>query len=82
MKKYDDASKIKAKADLLEEFERNKLESEVLSILSNFPSHCEQILIVLDGFYHREKRDKAQTLTITCSCCSSQEDLKRQERTT
>jgi hypothetical protein len=29
MKKYDDASKIKAKADLLEEFERNKLESEV-----------------------------------------------------
>jgi len=29
MKKYDEAEKIKMKADLLEEFERNKLEAEV-----------------------------------------------------
>ena len=29
MKKYDDAEKVKMKADLLEEFERNKLEAEV-----------------------------------------------------
>jgi hypothetical protein len=31
MKKYDDAEKVKMKADLLEEFERNKLEAEVPS---------------------------------------------------
>ena len=29
MKKYDEAEKIKMKADLLEEFERNKLEADV-----------------------------------------------------
>ena len=29
MKRYDDAEKIKMKADLLEEFERNKLDSEM-----------------------------------------------------
>lgn len=29
MKKYDDAEKVKMKADLLEEFERNKLDAEV-----------------------------------------------------
>ena len=32
MKKYDDAEKVKMKADLLEEFERNKLDAEVLVI--------------------------------------------------
>jgi hypothetical protein len=29
MKKYDDADKVKIKADILEEFERQKLESDV-----------------------------------------------------
>lgn len=29
MKRYDDAEKIKMKADLLEEFERNKLDAEM-----------------------------------------------------
>ena len=29
MKKYDDAEKVKMKGDLLEEFERNKLDAEV-----------------------------------------------------
>ena len=29
MKKYDDADKIKVKADILEEFERQKMEAEV-----------------------------------------------------
>jgi len=33
MKYYDDAEKIKMKADLLEEFERNKLEAEMQSTL-------------------------------------------------
>lgn len=32
MKKYDDAEKVKMKADLLEEFERNKLDAEVIVI--------------------------------------------------
>ena len=35
MKKYDDAEKVKMKADLLEEFERNKLDAEVPQILIN-----------------------------------------------
>jgi hypothetical protein len=30
MKRYEEAEKVKMKADLLEEFERNKLEAEVL----------------------------------------------------
>ena len=32
MKLYDDAEKIKIKADMLEEFERNKLEAEMQSV--------------------------------------------------
>lgn len=35
MKRYEEAEKIKMKADLLEEFERNKLGTEV-SILKSF----------------------------------------------
>ena len=34
VKRYEEAEKIKMKADLLEEFERNKLEAEVRSIRS------------------------------------------------
>jgi hypothetical protein len=33
MKLYDEAEKIKAKADMLEEFERNKLEAEMQSVI-------------------------------------------------
>lgn len=33
MKRYEEAEKVKMKADLLEEFERNKLEAEVIFIL-------------------------------------------------
>ena len=33
MKKYDEAGKIKMKADLLEEFEKNKLEAEMSAII-------------------------------------------------
>jgi hypothetical protein len=32
VKRYEDAEKVKLKADLLEEFERNKLEAEVSSL--------------------------------------------------
>jgi hypothetical protein len=33
MKRYEEAEKIKMKADLLEEFERNKLEAEMQAII-------------------------------------------------
>lgn len=33
VKRYEEAEKIKMKADLLEEFERNKLEAEMQSVL-------------------------------------------------
>ena len=33
MKRYDDAEKIKMKADLLQEFERNKLGAEMEAII-------------------------------------------------
>jgi hypothetical protein len=35
MKRYEEAEKIKMKADLLEEFERNKMGAEVRKLLSN-----------------------------------------------
>jgi hypothetical protein len=38
MKRYEEAEKVKMKADLLEEFERNKLEAEV-----NYPQICNNI---------------------------------------
>jgi hypothetical protein len=34
MKRYEEAEKVKMKADLLEEFERNKLEAEVIITIS------------------------------------------------
>ena len=33
MKLYDEAEKIKMKADMLEEFERNKLEAEMQAVI-------------------------------------------------
>lgn len=36
MKRYEEAEKVKMKADLLEEFERNKLEAEVRPDLTDF----------------------------------------------
>lgn len=69
MKKYDDAEKVKMKADLLEEFERNKLDSEV----NNKP------LIYLDANSNREEGGKTETLIIIGSSSSSQEDSERQK---
>ena len=36
MKRYEEAEKVKMKGDLLEEFERNKLEAEVNTIIIFF----------------------------------------------
>ena len=33
MKRYEEAEKVKMKADLLEEFERNKLDAEMQAII-------------------------------------------------
>jgi len=35
VKRYEEAEKVKMKADLIEEFERNKLEAEVCNIVSD-----------------------------------------------
>ena len=35
MKRYEEAEKVKMKADLLQEFERNKLEADVSAPFSN-----------------------------------------------
>lgn len=41
MKRYEEAEKVKMKADLLEEFERNKLEAEVTHF-ANKLNRCKQ----------------------------------------
>jgi uncharacterized protein YaaW (UPF0174 family) len=41
VKRYEEAEKIKMKADLLEEFERNKLEAEVsFKFLTDLDASC------------------------------------------
>lgn len=42
MKRYEEAEKVKMKADLLEEFERNKLEAEVLYRIVLIVYRCKQ----------------------------------------
>ncbi len=71
MKRYEEAEKVKMKADLLEEFEKNKLEAEVRLVFD---------LISLDASNNREERIKAPTLAATCASCSAKEDLERQKR--
>ena len=45
MKRYEEAEKVKMKADLLEEFEKNKLEAEVRIIMSlNLSVRCKRLL--------------------------------------
>ena len=42
VKRYEEAEKVKMKADLLEEFERNKLEAEVRISLTYLKFRCKQ----------------------------------------
>ena len=44
VKRYEEAEKIKMKADLLEEFERNKLEAEVRDLFCNFYIQMQSVL--------------------------------------
>ena len=59
VKRYEEAEKIKMKADLLEEFERNKLEAEVNFKFSKF----------VDAVCPPEKGGKAPPCSVTCISC-------------
>ena len=48
VKRYEEAEKIKMKADLLEEFERNKLEAEMQTVLQKKEAklrHTQQLAL-------------------------------------
>lgn len=47
MKRYEEAEKVKMKADLLEEFERNKLEAEVSFSIGSL--YSKTIIFAPDG---------------------------------
>lgn len=59
MKRYDDAEKIKMKADLLEEFERNKLDAEMEAVIEKKEAklrHNQQL--ALAALLKRIQRDR------------------------
>lgn len=59
VKRYEEAEKIKMKADLLEEFERNKLEAEMQSVLQKKEAklrHTQQL--ALAALLKRIQRDR------------------------
>lgn len=63
MKRYEEAEKIKMKADLLEEFERNKMESEMQAIIEKKESklkHKQQL--ALAALLKRIQRDRNEQL--------------------
>lgn len=63
MKYYDDAEKIKMKADLLEEFERNKLEAEMQSTLEKKEAKLRhQQQLALAALLKRIQRDRNEQL--------------------
>lgn len=66
MKKYDDADKVKIKADILEEFERQKLESDV-SVLT------------LDGFLNWEERSEVASCLAAGVGCFAKKNIERQK---
>lgn len=66
VKRYEEAEKIKMKADLLEEFERNKLEAEV-RILA---------IILIDAISAAKERGKAEKYLVAGVGCSAQTNLE------
>ena len=67
VKRYEEAEKVKMKADLLEEFERNKLEAEVL---------YKSILFV-DVSGDREEGSQIKTSTAVGTSGTAEKNLKR-----
>jgi hypothetical protein len=69
VKRYEEAEKVKMKADLLEEFERNKLEAEVSRWL---------VVIEVLGFGScPEERAEVASYTVVVVGRTTQEDLAR-----
>lgn len=63
MKRYEEAEKIKMKADLLEEFERNKMESEMQAVIEKKEAklkHKQQL--ALAALLKRIQRDRNEQL--------------------
>ena len=63
VKRYEEAEKIKMKADLLEEFERNKLEAEMQAVLQKKEAklrHTQQL--ALAALLKRIQRDRNEQL--------------------
>lgn len=63
LKRYDEAERIKMKADLLEEFERNKLEAEMQAIIEKKEAklrHNQQL--ALAALLKRIQRDRNEQL--------------------
>ena len=59
LKRYDEAERIKMKADLLEEFERNKLEAEMQAVIEKKEAklrHTQQL--ALAALLKRIQRDR------------------------
>jgi len=68
VKRYEEAEKIKMKADLLEEFERNKLEAEVSLKVNNY---------FKDASCSSKKGSEVTTHIATCISCASKTYLTR-----
>ncbi len=63
MKRYEEAEKVKMKADLLEEFERNKLEAEMQAIIEKKEAKLRhQQQLALAALLKRIQRDRNEQL--------------------
>lgn len=63
VKRYEEAEKIKMKADLLEEFERNKLEAEMQAVLQKKEAKLRhQQQLALAALLKRIQRDRNEQL--------------------
>lgn len=63
MKKYDEADKVKVKADILEEFERQKMEAEMASTIEKKEAKLRhQQQLALAALLKRIQRDRNEQL--------------------
>lgn len=68
-KRYEEAERIKMKADLLEEFERSKLEAEVYL----------NIIIIIDVKRDREERSEVEALAAASPRSTVETHIERSE---
>jgi hypothetical protein len=69
-KRYEEAERIKMKADLLEEFERSKLEAEV---------YLHAFLIIIDVKRDREERSEVEALAAASPRSTVETHIERSE---